>query len=629
VVTRTEEVKFSLSAEDGAAIASFKRVNDRLEALLGPINRVKTNLGNMMDTAGFGRVTAQLGHLKNVMAQMPILGTTLFAGGVAGATKMLISNSAAAVENLGKLHDLSEAYKVSSTSLQVYREMGADVGVDTESIAKAFGFLQKNIAKARGGDENSLQLLASVGVNQKDLNGDVDSIFQKIGTTFKASQSSTDDALKVMFAKDVFGKAGINIIPMLEQGGEAFQKTLTLMKSENRLFSQEEVTAADTADDRWSKAKRRMDNLKQVVGVAMTPMLDSIGTAVDKLLDSGGKQQLVDTFKSLGDAIAKSLPKIIEKLPEFIGYLSDVFDYIKKIGETVGWDRLINKVLFILASPFLAAVVSLTQAFVGLGVAAWGFVSKLAVGPLMAFAGGLAATQAGLVGLGFSASAAWALTLGPLIIAGVVIAGTAALIYANWGGFVAFFEGLWDGFMEAIEPVMPLLLPIKEFFGKIGSVVSDAFSDINKAFDSIFGKTNASADAFKGWGDSGKSVGKILGEVFVAVVEKISSVLTAIEKAWAAIKSFGGLFGAMIPPAFNVPGAPAMPGVGPTLPSANPSAVSPLSAATPTFNRQEVSGKMDIRITNDGRAQVERVEGSKGFDINTRVGNMFALGSAG
>jgi hypothetical protein len=629
VVTRTEEVKFSLSAEDGAAIASFKRVNDRLEALLGPINRVKTNLGNMMDNAGFGRVTAQLGHLKNVMAQMPILGTTLFAGGVLGATKALISNSAAAVENLGKLNDLSEAYKVSTESLQVYREMGADVGVDQESIAKSIGFLQRNISKARGGDDGALQVLFRVGVNPKDLNGDIDTIFQKVMTTFKDSQTKLDDAKKLDFSKDAFGKAGQTLIPLLEQGGDAFKKTLNLMKAENRLFSQQEVTAADTAGDNWARAKRRMDNLKQVVGIAMVPMLESIGSAIDKLLDSGGKQQIVDTFKSLGEAIGKSLPQMIEKLPVFIGFLSGIFEKIQKIGALVGWDRLINKVLFMLASPFLAAVVSLTQAFVGLGVAAWGFVSKLAVAPLMAFVGGLAATQAGLVALGFSASAAWALTLGPLIVAGAAIAGVAAFIYAKWDGFVAFFSGVWEGFSSAIGPAITNLEPLNTVVIAVGSTFKSVFASISAAFDSVFGKTNQGADAFKGWGDAGRAVGKTLGDVFIYVADKINFVLEVIQKAWAAMQSFGGLLGSIIPPAINMPGAPTLPGVGATLPSANPSAVSPLSAATPTFNRQEVSGKMDIRISNDGRVQVDRVEGSKGFDISTRVGNMFALGSAG
>jgi hypothetical protein len=629
MVTRTEGVKFSVSAEDSAAIASFKRVNDRLEALLAPINKVKTNLGNMLDNAGFGKVTAQLGHLKNVMAQMPILGTTLFAGGIAGATKMLIHNSEAAVENLGKLNDLAEAYKVSAQSLQVYREIGADVGVDQESIAKAFGFLQKNVAKARGGDEGSIQLLASVGLNQKDLKGDIDSIFAKISTTFKASQNASDDALKVMFAKDVLGKAGINAIPLLEKGGEEFQKTLALMKSENRLFSQEEVTAADTADDRWAKAKRRMDNLKQVVGIAMVPMLESIGSAIDKLLDSGGKQQIVDTFKSLGEAIGKSLPKLIEKLPTAIEFLSGIFEKIQQIGALVGWDRLINRVLFILASPFIAAVVSLTQAFVGLGVAAWGFVSKLAVAPLMAFVGGLAATQAGLVGLGFSASAAWALALGPIVVAGALIAGTAAFIYAKWDGFVAFFSGIWEGFSSAIGPALTAMQPLNTVVVAIGSAFKTTFAWISSAFDSVFGKTNQSADAFKSWGDAGRAVGKVIADVFIYLADKINLLLGLIEKAWSAMQSFGSLFGSMQLRSLNLPGALPSPGLSQPSPIANPASISPLPAATPVFNRQEVSGKMDIRIMSDGRAQVERTEGSKGFEINTRVGSMFAIGAAG
>jgi hypothetical protein len=636
VVTRTEEVKFTLSAEDSAAIASFKRINDKLEALLGPINRVKTNLGNMLDGAGFGRVTAQLGNLKNVMASMPILGTTLFAGGLLGATKMLVGNSAAAVENLGKLNDLSEAYKVSTKSLQIYREIGADVGVDVETIAKGFGFLQKQIAKARGGDETAINLLASVGVNQKDLQGSVDEVFSKISTTFKNSQTNADDALKVMFAKDVFGKAGIGLVPVLEKGGEEYKKTLQLMQSEGRIFSEAEVQAADGADDRFAKAKRRMENLKQVVGVAMVPMLESIGQAVDKLLDSGGKQQIIDTFESLGKAIAKSLPIMIEELPNFIKFLSDIFEKIQKIGQLVGWDKLIKAVMFMLASPFLAAVVSLTSAFAGLGVAAYGFVAKLAIAPLMTFLGGILATQTGLVALGFSASAAWALTLGPLIVAGVAIAGIAALIYSNWGGFVAFFSGVWEGFTSAIGPALTAFEPLNSIVSAIGAAFSSVFASLSAGFNALFGNTNKGADAFKSWGEAGKTVGNAIAQVFIFVADKINMVLGAIEFLITKMQSVGGFLGSLLPGSVNLPGQASTFGTAatnssglPISPMQAPNATGPVSAATPTFNRQEVSGKMDIRIMSDGRAQVERAEGSKGFDINTRTGSMFALGSAG
>ncbi|MCY7295091.1 hypothetical protein [Alteromonas sp. a30] len=95
-----------------------------------------------------------------------------------------------------------------------------------------------------------------------------------------------------------------------------------------------------------------------------------------------------------------------------------------------------------------------------------------------------------------------------LIIAGIValIAVIGLLIYKYFEPLKAAFVGLWDGFIEGIEPLLKAFEPIKALFANLGDVFNAfkelIFSAIGAAFDFVVGKVKAMMDGIANIGNT-------------------------------------------------------------------------------------------------------------------------------
>lgn len=102
------------------------------------------------------------------------------------------------------------------------------------------------------------------------------------------------------------------------------------------------------------------------------------------------------------------------------------------------------------------------------------------------------------------------------VLAGIAAAGT--LIYNNWEGLTSFFQGVGEGFMNALGPVTPLLEPIAKFAGDIFSSISGLLGPLQT--------TNAE---WKSWGET---VGGVVGNAVRSIVEAIRDLVGLLGRAY-------------------------------------------------------------------------------------------------
>lgn len=625
MVTQKTEAKIIISAQDTASPV-LARLQAQFDRLSRPIQGVQKMLAGPMELAGVNRLTGSLGRLQGAMQKIPFAGSLFAAGGMYMATKAMIDNSVAAHANLGALQDLSDKYKVSTDSLQVYGEMAADSGTKVEDVANSIGFLQKKIAGARSGDKGAIADLGAVGVNSDDLKGNATDVFNRISEVYKNSVKETDEASKVAFAKAVFGKAGTNIIPMLDKGGpEAYAKIMAMMREEGRFFEKDQVAAADGVDDAWGKSMRRIEGMKTTIGLAMGPMLGAISTSINKLLDGGARADLINTFKMLGDTIGEAAPKFIAKIPDMVEGLADIFRTIKKIGALVGWDKLLLGGVLFIASPFIAASVGLVGALGGVALAIGGVIARLAVMAGSATMGAIRGVQGIALAMrimGLSAVVSWTMALGPIVLVGAVLAGVAYLIYRNWGGVKAFFVGVWQGFTDALAPVADAFAPVT---GAIGSVVT--------WIGELFGATTQSEGGFASWASAGRTAGDVIATMLKTLLTPLMVLIDTFKVLGATWDMVNGKSFSFQPSTVALwsktskdqQGTDARErarmGIGDDSPR--------LLVAQVANGRTQFDGKVDVRVFSDGRAQVERVESNnRNMEINALAGSMHGITGA-
>jgi hypothetical protein len=658
MTTQTNEAKIIISAQDHAG-AVFEKLQNRFESMFSPIQRIRSALEKPFHLAGLDNLAGQFGGLGGAMSNVPIAGALFAGGGMALATKSLVDNSIAAHEALGKLNDLSEAYKVSGKDLQVYSEVGADSSVEIENIAKAFGFLQTTIAGARGGDKSNLQVLYQVGINAKDIEGDATSVFNKISDVFKASDTEKDDALKIDLAKKIFGKAGIEMIPMLEQGGDEYINILKKMTAEGRIYTDAEIQQADALGDKWGASMRRLDGLKKQVGLATGPMLDVISSAIDTLMSGPQRAEIIETFKLLGATIAAEAPKFISFIPKMIQSVSGLFSGLRNLATHVGWDKLLFAGLILLASPFIAATIRIGASLANVAIGLFGVATRVA---FFAGSGLIAATNSvrglalAMQLLGFSAAASWGLLLAPVVVGAAIVASAAYLIYSNWDGVSSFFIGLWQSVSGAFEPLKPVF-----------SWMGDRLGALMGWLGELTGFTSTSTTGLQDWSNAGRTAGAVVANAINGILLPVYLAIDAFKLLGASWDWFNNkefsfkstTFDALSKDHFantdsqnaintaqqavgvvSKAGANGATGLtGTAVPvtgnATNIAALANPAISTPTLNvpqivssKVDIGGRLDIRIASDGKPNIERVESNnRNFDIDARAGGMYAAGA--
>ena len=147
-------------------------------------------------TAVFGKVQQSLGSLT---ASMPALGAALSAGGFAAMIKGTID----AADNL---NDLSQRIGIGIKDLGGWTLAANQSGTSIESVAKGVKGLSTYMVEHR-------DKLRAAGITATDANG----AMVQLADIFKAMPDGVE---KTALAVQLFGKAGMDMIPMLNMGSQ-------------------------------------------------------------------------------------------------------------------------------------------------------------------------------------------------------------------------------------------------------------------------------------------------------------------------------------------------------------------------------------------------------------------------
>lgn len=667
------EAAIVISAQDQTS-GVMARLEARLQSLAAPALRVQTMFGRTMNLSGLDQMHSRLGQLGQRLGQLPVLGAAFAAGGLAAITGGLVRNAVAAHEAVGTMADLSEKYKVSTQALQVLAEIGADAGVPMESIASGIGKLQEKIAAALGGSKEALQDFADAGINIDQIRADggqVEKIFARLAGEISSRKDEAANPFKLASSKAILGKGGLDMLPILEMGPEQYAKTLALMREQNRLLEGDVFATADQIDDAWGKTMRNLTGKVRLAGLQMGPALAAVTASLDKLMSPAlpatgaqqielaalqppaGADQALAVFAKLGDTIGQVAPKFIAAVPKIVNGVDAVLKAIGTAGEYIGWDKLLLGGGLLIAAPFAAGAISVVASMGSIGVALAGVIARIGMLTVVPLVGWLAGTAASLTALGFSGAAAWAMVLGPVVVVGAAIAGLAYLVYDNWDGISSFLSGVWTGFVDGMAPVIPAV-----------DAVIGVVKTVSGWLGHLLGLTGDSRQGLQDWSSAGQLAGNVLAGVFKGVLAPVLAVVDAVKLVAAGIAFLGGskfefkssLAGLLSGDTPNP--APAVQAPAPPVRAAVPRALVPLSepvlplvtrgalqpkaplgslapsaggagSAAPTAlasaaRRVDVGGRLDVRITSDGRPQIERVESvNKTFAIDARAGSMY------
>ena len=305
--------------------------------------------------------------------------------GISAAAAALAASIGALTVKSGQwaddLNTMSKRYRIGTDDLQMYAAAAELVDVDVETIAATHRKLTKSMSSAESGTGKQAEAFKALDIAVTDSNGqlrDSDEVWNEVIQKLSLVENETE---REALAMDLLGKSAGDLNPLLEDGGETYQKLAeTMQKYGLEFIDQETLDQANAFND-------SLDTIKAVGLVA---------------------------FQQLGTQLAAYLAPAMEKVVDAVGRLANWFSNLSPRTQA-------------LIGGIAAVVAVVAPLLIGLGKVSFAISSIISliavVGP--AIAGVVAA-------------------LGPviLIIAAVVAAGV--LLYKNWDTIKAKAADVWN-----------------------------------------------------------------------------------------------------------------------------------------------------------------------------------------
>jgi lambda family phage tail tape measure protein len=185
----------------------------------------------------------------------------------------LVGLAKGALDAGDKMHDLSQSTGVSVEALAKFKKAAAVSGTDIDSVGKALVKLSKSMLEASIGSKQQAGAFKALGINVKDSSGKLksaDAVMLEIADRFK---QMPDGVAKTALALKFFGRAGAEMIPLLDLGGQAIDKLKVKMTS---AFAEK----ADEYKDKLAMLSGKVGALGADLLIALLPALNAVTDAV-------------------------------------------------------------------------------------------------------------------------------------------------------------------------------------------------------------------------------------------------------------------------------------------------------------------------------------------------------------
>jgi hypothetical protein len=225
---------------------------------------------------------------------------TVAAAGLAVAIKGVVDEA----DKLGKA---AQKFGVPVEELSALKFAAELSDVSLEALGKSLTILSKNMQTVGGETKNiAAAAFSSLGISVKDAGGKLktsNEIFLEVADRFKDMQ---DGATKTALAVAIFGRAGAELIPLLNQGRDGIKSLTDEARRMGIVITDQTAKAAENFND----------NLKRLSKVQEAIILQILGSggllsAMEQLsfrMVEGA--QNAERWKTVSDALAKTLEAV-------------------------------------------------------------------------------------------------------------------------------------------------------------------------------------------------------------------------------------------------------------------------------------------------------------------------------
>jgi len=246
-----------------------------------------------------------------------MIGPLLAIGGAVLAAKKAFGAFSGAFDDIDKIAKFSQQTGMATESLVALHHAGGLAGVGADKVDKGIQKMSVNIGKAKAGSAAIQGELASLGISMEDIGRmspaeQFETLSAKIGAI-------EDPARRADLAMKLFGKSGLELIPLMRGGAGAIAAARKEAEELGMSFSAVDAAKIEEANDAWSKVKMVGQGVVRMFAVHLAPAMTKISAVfveVGKVVVAKIRewapviQQVVTVFLTWFDVLWTSISEI-------------------------------------------------------------------------------------------------------------------------------------------------------------------------------------------------------------------------------------------------------------------------------------------------------------------------------
>jgi len=244
---------------------AYVEISARLDKMNADLNRAKSDFakasGQMQTQAN-----ALSGSITKIKASYA-LAAGVIGGAFVGAITSAIKSTA---DHLDQLDEMSQKTGVSVEMLTSLELAAKQNGVSMDQLATSIRMMYRSMNEAAEGTKESADAYKRLGVNVRDASGKLKSGNEAFLEVADAVAKIQNPAERSAMAMKVFGRAGSEMLPMLEGGKEALKGYIDEARRLGLIYTDEDAKRGAAFNDQLDAFTKVLTRLKETV--AMWPM---------------------------------------------------------------------------------------------------------------------------------------------------------------------------------------------------------------------------------------------------------------------------------------------------------------------------------------------------------------------
>ncbi len=295
--------------------------SNRAQILITAVNQTQAAFNAVK--GGLSGLAAAAQSVNGVLGN---LGLAVTAAGMVA----LVKSSIEAGDELSKM---SQRVGISVETLSLWNPLAKQAGLSGEAFEKGLRKLSTTMVDAATGGEDAAHSFKAVGVEFKNQDGTLratDQVLLDLAERFKAMPAGAD---KTALAMQLFGKAGADMIPFLNQGKDGINELTEEMRALGIEMSGESAAQAEVFNDALDKVHLATTSIGNQVMTAFLPALNEMALGmVESAKEGGALRAILDgvvlvlktlalgaatvgkAFVALGEAIGAGVAAAVEAL---------------------------------------------------------------------------------------------------------------------------------------------------------------------------------------------------------------------------------------------------------------------------------------------------------------------------